>query len=113
MALRDALRAEIVNNDYICGDIKAGNLLALCRELIEAGYDPAMPLEAWRGEMLCLRVRSIREGARLRVASNGVGFDRAPEAPGALPIDDEACRLGGQPPGTQNAPARPLGHHPT
>jgi hypothetical protein len=107
------LRVEIVNNVYVCGSIKAGSLLVLCRELIEAGYDPAMPLEAWRGEMLCLRVRSIREGARLRVASNGVGFDRAPEAPGASPVGDEVSRLGGQPPVMQSAPARPLGQHQT
>jgi hypothetical protein len=49
-------------------------VLALCRRLIEAGHNPAAPLEARRGSTLCLRVRSIGEGARLTVregASNG------------------------------------------
>jgi hypothetical protein len=46
----------------------------LCRKLIEAGHDPAAPLEAWRGGVLCLRVRSIGEGARLEVGANSVGF---------------------------------------
>jgi hypothetical protein len=40
-------------------------VLSLCRALIEAGHDPAIPLEAYRGAMLCLRVRSIGEGAAL------------------------------------------------
>jgi hypothetical protein len=39
----------------------------LCRALIRAGHDPATPLEAFRGATLCLRVRSIGEGADLTV----------------------------------------------
>jgi hypothetical protein len=42
-------------------------VLALCRALIEAGHDPNTPLEAYRGATLCLRVRSIGEGAKLTV----------------------------------------------
>jgi len=42
-------------------------ILALCRALIDAGHDPATPLEAYRGTTLCLRVRSIGEGAKLTV----------------------------------------------
>jgi hypothetical protein len=38
-------------------------VLALCRKLVERGVPPATPLEAYRGEVLCLRVRSIGEGA--------------------------------------------------
>ena len=37
-------------------------VLAVCRLLIEAGYDPATPLGVYRGEILCLRVRTIGEG---------------------------------------------------
>ena len=37
-------------------------VLDLCRELLAAGFNPASPLEAWRRETLCLRVRSIGEG---------------------------------------------------
>jgi hypothetical protein len=42
--------------------------LDLCRALVEAGYDPTTPLEAYRGDMLCLRVRSIGEAADLRIS---------------------------------------------
>jgi hypothetical protein len=40
---------------------------ALCRRLVEAGHDPAMPLEVYRGSTLALRVRSIGEAAGLTV----------------------------------------------
>jgi hypothetical protein len=39
----------------------------MCRKLIEAGYDPDRPLHAYRGDVLCLKVRSIGEGAKLTV----------------------------------------------
>src|SRR6266540_6575683 len=45
---------------------------ALCRALLEAGH-PDSPLEAYRGTTLCLRVRSIREGAKLTVYDNSIG----------------------------------------
>jgi hypothetical protein len=51
-------------------------VLELCRELIAAGFNPASPLEAWRGETLCLRVRSIGEGAGLTVADDRHGTPR-------------------------------------
>ena len=47
--------------------IAAAPVLALCRKLIAAGVDPAEPLEAYRGDVLCLRIRSIGEGASLGV----------------------------------------------
>jgi hypothetical protein len=50
-------------------------VLALCRALVAAGHDPAMPLEAWRGHVLALSIRSIGEGARLTVDEhNGTRF---------------------------------------
>jgi hypothetical protein len=51
----------------------AAPVLDLCRKLIKAGCDPRIPLEAWRGATLCLRVRSIGEGAKLTVRSAGNG----------------------------------------
>jgi hypothetical protein len=42
-------------------------VLAMCRALIDAGYDPERPLEAHRGDTLCLRVSSIAYGARYTV----------------------------------------------
>ena len=48
----------------------------LCRKLVAAGFDPVSPLEAWRGETLSLRVRSIGEGAQLTVADDRHGTPR-------------------------------------
>jgi hypothetical protein len=47
---------------------------SLCRRLIDAGYDPALPLVAYRGSTLAPRVRSIGEGARFEVSHRGTGF---------------------------------------
>jgi hypothetical protein len=52
----------------------AAPLLALCRELIEAGHDPACQLRAYRDGVLALRVRSIGEAAQLSIRGDGVGF---------------------------------------
>jgi hypothetical protein len=60
-------------------------VLALCRKLVAAGHDPSLPLEAWRGDKLCLRIRSIGEGAQLEVMGNGVGFSGPSGMGTALP----------------------------
>ena len=78
MTLRATLRPAGKGETYaICGNIEvkgAAPVLAMCRALVEAGYDPAEPLEAYRGDVLCLKVRSIGEGAKLVINRNGVGF---------------------------------------
>ena len=61
-------------------------LLDLCRALVEAGCDPATPLEAYRGNVLCLRVRSIGEAAKLKIGSDGVGFKPLSEPATAPPM---------------------------
>jgi hypothetical protein len=43
-------------------------VLGLCRALVAAGVDPNRPLHAYRGDVSCLVVRTIGEGARLTVA---------------------------------------------
>jgi hypothetical protein len=48
-------------------------LFALCRLLIERGHDPARPLHAYRGDVLCLRVRSLGAGAGLTVCDSRHG----------------------------------------
>jgi hypothetical protein len=48
-------------------------VLALCRALISAGHDRRRPLEAYRGDMMCLRVSSIGYGARWTVEDNRSG----------------------------------------
>src|SRR5205807_2076727 len=61
-------------------------VLVLCGALLASGVDPKRRLHAYRGDTLALAVRSIGEGARLRVASHGVGFERLPECTGATPV---------------------------
>ena len=58
------------------------HLLALCRKLIEVStYGPETPLDAYRATTLCLRVRSIGEGAALAINSKGTGFYSLEESP--------------------------------
>jgi hypothetical protein len=45
----------------------AAPVLAMCRKLLAAGYDPDRPLHAYRGDVLALKVRSIAAGAKLTV----------------------------------------------
>src|SRR5262245_35422567 len=85
-----AIRAELAGSTQCeaAEGINADSLspvLELCRLLLAAGHDPDRPLKAWRGDTLCLRIRSIGEAARLRVATHGVGFQCAPECTAAPP----------------------------
>jgi hypothetical protein len=61
-----AIRAELSRSDRCAAaglSVRArAPVLALCRALIAAGHDPRTPLEAWRDERLCLRVRSRGRG---------------------------------------------------
>ena len=73
-------------------------VLAMCRALIDAGYDPERPLEAYRGQTLCLRVSSIGYGAQYTVEESHCGgapvlrrfkaFPRRAVAPPMRPIDE-------------------------
>jgi hypothetical protein len=72
------IRADLIGQSQAtaCGITVSGRntpVLALCRALIAAGHDPDSPLEVCRGSTLCLRVRSIGEGAKLAVYDNSVG----------------------------------------
>ncbi len=87
---RHLIYADLSNSD-VCAALgitirSSSPLLDLCRALVEAGVDPATPLEAYRGDVLCLRVRSIGEAAKLRIGSDGVGFRRLCEPATALPM---------------------------
>jgi hypothetical protein len=79
MLSKTSLRAEL-SGSTICsaaGQVAIGHtpVLALCRELIEAGHDPSTPIEVYRGGTLALRICSIGEGARLTVDEhNGTRF---------------------------------------
>lgn len=66
------VHAEIIGSDKCRAEGYSARgpspVLALCRKLVEAGFDPGRPLHAYRGEVLCLIVRSIGAGAALTVA---------------------------------------------
>lgn len=42
-------------------------VLAYCRQLISDGTNPETTLEVYRGEVLAIRVQTIRDGAKLDV----------------------------------------------
>jgi hypothetical protein len=88
---QDAIRAELIGDDectIAAGITARGNtpILALCRKLIEAGPDPGRPLHAYRGDTLCLIVRSIGEAAGLQINSHGTGFEPVRERRAAPPV---------------------------
>jgi len=66
--------------------VSADGVIALCKTLVATGHHPSTRLDAYRRDMLCLRVRSIREAAGLRVGGRGVGFERDRGCAAAPPI---------------------------
>jgi hypothetical protein len=68
-------------------------VLALCRQLVAAGHDPATAMHVVRGDTLALIIRSIGEVIRLRIGSHGVGFEADPEC-GARPPTRLSGRAG-------------------
>ena len=61
-------------------------VLALCRQLVAAGHDPALPLHVMRGDTLALIVRSIGEAAALEINGEGSGFRPRRQPDAAPPI---------------------------
>jgi hypothetical protein len=61
-------------------------VLALCRQLVDAGHDPTTPLEAYRRNTLALRVKSIGQTAQLEVNADGTGFWQRAKARAAPPM---------------------------
>ena len=99
--------AAEISSDTIarsCGiEIKSPSpVLALCRQLVAEGCKPNTPLEAYRGDTLCLTIRSIGEAAGLQIGGHGRGFTRAREG-GAAPYSDLNA------PGRVNYPPPSLG----
>ena len=97
LALTEHIRAELYGSD-MCSALGImarayAPVLELCRQLVAAGHNPASRLEAYRLGVLCLRVRSIGEGARLDVNGRGTGLIRyrgVPAAPSVAPIGPKA-----------------------
>ena len=71
------IKAQIIGSDKCEAEgftvRSSAPVLAMCRKLIEAGYDPARPLHAYRGDMLCLKISSIGYGARYTVKDGRTG----------------------------------------
>jgi hypothetical protein len=67
----EIIRAELSGSDTCtaegCTIHANAPVLALCRKLVDEGYDPTRPLHAYRGDTLCLKIRSVGEGAKLAV----------------------------------------------
>jgi hypothetical protein len=76
--LQTSIRAELIGSDSCTAlgiTVEASApVLAMCRALLAAGHDPATRLDVYRGDVLCLRVRSIGEGAALEINTKGTGF---------------------------------------
>lgn len=105
------LRAELIGTDT-CTVLRlsahgVAPILALCRRLIEAGHDPAVALEVYRGNVLALAVRSIGEGAELEVNNKGTGFVRSRTVRTALPMRQNEVGDGCPYPARSGSPARP------
>ena len=91
--LQAAVVAELTGSDTCAAlgvtAVSATPILVLCRKLIEAGHGPDRPLHAYRGETLCIVVRSIGEASALEINSHGSGFVRLRgrrTAPPAAPV---------------------------
>src|SRR5262249_22554056 len=76
---REHIIAELVGDDSCrCQEIDAAvtanaPVLAMCRQLLATGIDPDTALGVYRQGVLALKVRSIRDGARLTVKTAGNG----------------------------------------
>jgi len=75
-----AIRAELISSTSCTAVgitvVDHAPVLALCRALVTAGQDPNRPLHAYRGDVLCLRVRSIGQAARFTVEDDRHGRPR-------------------------------------
>ena len=73
-----AIPAELIGSDLCAaaGYVARGTtpILAMCRRLIEADYDPTTPLHCYRGATLAITVASIGQGAGLEINGHGTGF---------------------------------------
>lgn len=101
---RAPIRAELSGDDTCTAlGITASSVIGLCRKLILHGFDPALPCHAYRGDVLCLRVRAIGEAARLRVAPHGAGFQCLLACTGASPVGFKAIAGGAGGPSPERA----------
>ena len=70
-------------------------VLAMCRQLIAAGVNPALPLECYRGTTLAITVASIGQGAGLKLNGHGSGFRAVYDGVAASPVRKSCQRQAG------------------
>jgi hypothetical protein len=96
------IRAEIVGVDecHAEGHRVRGvaPVLAVCRKLIAAGFDPGRPLHAYRGSTLCIIVNRIGTAAKWTVKERPTGptlerWAPFPASPVSLPASKTARRV--------------------
>jgi hypothetical protein len=92
--MSNSIRAELSSDSYCTAlglTVRSPSpVLALCRKLIEVStYGSSTPLNAYRGDVLCLQVRSIGEAATLTVDDHGTGFRTASERGSSLASEPE------------------------
>jgi hypothetical protein len=107
IALAEPIVAHIIANDSATAEgitvTSASPILALCRALLAAGFDPNRPLHVYRGTTLALYVLSLGQGAALEIAPGGVGFVRhRPRA--APPVRFSRAGRRTVPPAAERAP---------
>ena len=70
------IRAELIKSFTISGEgitvtrKQHGIVHPFCRKLLAAGFDWQRPLQVYRGDVLCITVESIGEGARWSLAED-------------------------------------------
>jgi hypothetical protein len=83
------IRAEIIGSDQCSAEgysvRHSAPILALCRRLVEAGFNPGLPLNAYRGDILCIIARTIGEAAEIDINGHGTGFIKRPKEGGRAP----------------------------
>ena len=94
-----AIPAELIGSDrcLAVGYVTRGTtpILAMCRRLIEADYDPTTPLHCYRGATLAITVASIGQGAGLKLNGHGSGFRAVYDGVAAPPVRKSCQRQAG------------------
>ena len=94
-----AIPAELIGSDrcLAVGYVTRGTtpILAMCRRLIEANYDPTTPLHCYRGATLAITVASIGQGAGLKLNGHGSGFRAVYDGVAASPVRKSCQRQAG------------------
>lgn len=98
----ECVRAEIIGSDTCTAlgiTVRSPSpVLGMCRALVAAGHHPATPLQAWRGPMLCLAIKTIGEAADFEVNAHGTDFIRHRERRPASPVRQTGVPASAVPP---------------